>query len=49
MRAYGFGVCILFMHCSDVIMSSMASQVTGVLVVYATVCSGADQKLQSSA
>ena len=35
---------------SDVIMSTMTSQVTGVSVVYSTVCSGADQrKHQSSA
>ena len=37
-------------HYSDVIMSVMASQITGVLIVYSTVCSGADQrKHQSSA
>ena len=35
---------------SDVIMSSMTSQITGVLIVYSTICSGADQrKHQSSA
>ena len=35
---------------SDVIMSAMASQITGVLIVCSTVCSGADQrKHQSSA
>ena len=35
---------------SDVIMSAMAFQLTGVLIVYSTVCSGADQrKHQSSA
>ena len=35
---------------SDVIMSAMASQITGVSIVYSTVCSGADQrKHQSSA
>ena len=39
--------CLIF---RDVIMSLMASQITGVLVVYSTVCSGADQrKHQSSA
>ena len=37
-------------HYSDVIMSAMASQITGVSVVYSTVCSGSDQrKHQSSA
>ena len=37
-------------HCSDVIMSAMASQITGVLIVYSTACPGADQrKHQSSA
>ena len=37
-------------HYSDVIMSKTASQITGVLVVYSTVCSGANQrKHQSSA
>ena len=35
---------------SDVIMSVMTSQITGVSIVYSTVCSGADQrKHQSSA
>ena len=38
------------LHYSDVIMSSMASQITDVSIVYSTVCSGADQrKKQSSA
>ena len=37
-------------HHSDVIMSMMASEITGVSVVCSTVCSGADQrKHQSSA
>ena len=37
-------------HYSDVIMSAMASQITGVSIVYSTVCSGADKKkYQSSA
>ena len=37
-------------HYSDVIINVMASQITGVLIVYSTVCSGADQiKHQSSA
>ena len=37
-------------HHSDVIMSAIASQITGVSIVCSTVCSGADQrKHQSSA
>ena len=37
-------------HCSDVIMGSMASQITSLTIVYPTVYSGADQrKHQSSA
>ena len=37
-------------HYSDVIMSAMASQITGITIVYSTVYSGADQrKHQSSA
>ena len=40
----------LLPHYSDVIMSAMASQITGVSIVSSTVCSGADQiKYQSSA
>ena len=30
-------------HCSDVIISAMASQITGVLIVCSTLCSGANQ------
>ena len=38
------------LHYSDVIMSSMASRITGISIVYSTVSSGADQrKCQSSA
>ena len=38
------------LHYNDVIMSAMASQITGVSIVYSIVCSGADQrKHQSSA
>ena len=41
---------IFFKRCSDVMMSAMACQITGVSVVCSTVCSGADQrKHQSSA
>ena len=36
-------------HYSDVIMSAMASQITGVSIVYSAVCSGADQRKRSSA
>ena len=39
-----------FCHCSDFIMSAMASQITSVSIVCLTVCPGADQrKHQSSA
>ena len=42
--------CIRFFHYSDAIKSAMMSQITGVTIVYSTVCSGADQiKHQSSA
>ena len=32
------------LHYSDVIMGAMASQITGVSIVYSTVCSGVDQR-----
>ena len=35
-------------HYSDVIISAMASQITGVLVIYSTVCSGANQRKHQS-
>ena len=35
-------------HYSDVIMSARASQIAGVLIVYSTVCSGADQRKHQS-
>ena len=35
-------------HYSDVIMSAMASQITGVLIVYSTVCPGVDQRKHQS-
>ena len=39
-----------YLHYSDLIMSTIASKTIGVLIVYSTVCSGADQrKHQSSA
>ena len=37
-------------HYNDIIMSTMAFQITGVSIVYSTICSGTDQrKYQSSA
>ena len=39
-----------YLHCNDVIMSVMASQIPGVKIVHSTVCSGSDQwKHQSTA
>ena len=38
----------LHYHYSDVIMSKMASQITSVLIVYLTVCSGPDQRKHHS-
>ena len=35
-------------HYSDIIMSAVVSQITGVSVVYSTVCSGADQRKHQS-
>ena len=35
-------------HHSDVIMSAMASQITGVSIVFLTVCSGTDQRKHQS-
>ena len=35
-------------HYSDVIMSAIASQITGVAIVSSTVCSGADQRKHQS-
>ena len=35
-------------YCSDVITSAMLSQITGVSIVYSTVCSGADQRKHHS-
>ena len=43
---YGYA----YLHCSDVITSVMASQITGVAIACTTVCSRAEQrKIQSSA
>ena len=43
-------LCSLLRHYCDVIMGAIASQITGVSIVFSTVCSGADQrKHQSSA
>ena len=48
--ARDYHIRISSLHYGDVIMSAMASQITGVAIVYSTVCSGADQrKHQSSA
>ena len=38
-----------WVHYSDVIMSAMASQITGASIVCSTICSGVDKKHQSSA
>ena len=47
-RTFSFNISCL--HYSDVIMSTMMSQITGVSIVCSTVCPGADQrKHQSSA
>ena len=35
-------------HYNDVILSATASQVTGVSIVYSTICSGADQRKHKS-
>ena len=35
-------------HCNDVMMSAMASQITGVSIVCSTICSGADQRKHRS-
>ena len=40
--------CICWVHYSDVIMSAMASQITGVSIDYSTVSSGADHKKHQS-
>ena len=40
--------CCLAYHYSDVIMSAMASQITGVTIVYLTVCLGVDQRKHHS-
>ena len=42
------GVSLAVTLCSDVIISAMASQITGVSIVYSTVCSGADQRKHQS-
>ena len=31
-------------HCNDVIMSAMTSQITSVSIIHSTTCSGADQR-----
>ena len=37
-----------FDHFSDAIMNEMASQITGISIVYSTVCSGTDQRKHQS-
>ena len=37
-------VYFLAQHYTDIIMSAMAYQITGVMIVYSTICSGADQR-----
>ena len=37
-----------FYHCGDVMIRAMASQITGVSIVYSTVCSGANQRKHKS-
>ena len=42
--------CFAWVHYSNVIMSAMVSQITGLLIVFWTICSGTDErKHQSSA
>ena len=41
-------VCFTIIHYSDIIMSTTASQITGVSSVYSIVCSGADQRKHQS-
>ena len=49
-QLFGFQHNTACSHCGDVIISVMATQITSLTIVYATVCSGADQrKHQSSA
>ena len=43
---YRYQYCVL--HYSDVMMSTMASQITGISSVYSTVCCGADQRKHQS-
>ena len=42
------GLVRLFMHYTDVIMTTMASQITSLTVVYSTVYSDADQRIHQS-
>ena len=41
-------ICKVSANYSDVIMSVFASQITGVSIVYWTICSGADQRIHQS-
>ena len=50
LASYRMSTVVILKHYSDVIMSTMASQITSLTIVYSTVYSGADQrKHQSSA
>ena len=44
---WGLGWVTCF-HYSEVIMGAMASQITGISIVYSTVCSGAEQRKRQS-
>ena len=41
-------ICVCYFHYSDVIMSAMASEITGVSMVCSTVCSGVDHRKHPS-
>ena len=43
-----FWFLLLWFHYSDIIMSMMASQITGISIVYSTICSGTDQRKHQS-
>ena len=45
---YQFDMAFVANHYSDVIMSAMASQITGVSMVCSNVCSGADRRKHQS-
>ena len=43
-----FHITLPFFHYSDVIMSTMAHQITSASIIYSTVCSGADKRRHQS-